>query len=127
MLPEWTKLKMEHIEKYFELVELSDPSRPKSSEVWQQAIKRFKSKPNEVAVVGDNIKGDIQAARKVGVKHLFWIDAESSWDVYKIGEKPKEMRVVKNIGELPQKIIREVVTNTIIDRVYKLFQGGSVM
>jgi FMN phosphatase YigB (HAD superfamily) len=103
----WTNFKMKKLglDKYFELTEIADPNQPKTPEIWSSAIKKLNINSKEAVVVGDNVRGDIQAARRVGVNQLFWVDRKAMWEVYREGKLPSGTKVIQELLEIFDKII----------------------
>jgi len=96
----WTNRKVEDrdLKRYFTHIEVVNEKRFKGSEDWLNAINILGVKPQEVLVIGDNLQGDINSARSIGVKNLVWI--ESIWSVYRQGIVPEGITKVKKIGDV---------------------------
>lgn len=103
---EWTdfKLRSLDLENYFEHVELFDINIHKNTEAWKSAIKAFNVQPQNALVIGDSVKGDIQAAHEAGVRNLVWVNRDGAWDVYKEGELPEGAVEIRGIHELLEKL-----------------------
>ena len=98
---QWTlfKLKSLSLENLFESVTIAHEDKFKDFRDWENAITTFHVSPQQAIVIGDNIKGDIEAARKAGVKSLVWLNVEQ-WSVYLQQEKPKETIIIDEISKL---------------------------
>ena len=107
---EWTDFKLEglDLDKFFEHVELFDTNIHKSVSAWENAIKAFKIEPSNALVVGDSVKGDIQAAYKVGVRNLVWVNRDEAWDHYKKGKLPNGTIEIGGIDGLLAKLCENV-------------------
>lgn len=105
----WTNFKVKKLglAKYFELVEIANPNKSKTSKVWSAAIKRLDIKAKEAVVVDDNVRGDIQAVREVGVSQLFWVDRKAMWKVYREGKLPSGTKVIREVEEILSQISSE--------------------
>jgi len=68
-------------------------------EAWVSGAKAARVSVEEVAAIGDNLKGDIESARKAGIKLLFWIKNKEAWSVYLSGTVPEGTLVIGEIGE----------------------------
>ncbi len=87
----WTAVKLDghNIRKYFDTVTLADPWGYKGPEDWKRAIDTLGVRPEDVLVIGDNLTGDILAARSAGVAHTVWLP--SPWDLYRNGGIPDDV------------------------------------
>lgn len=86
---EYTDLKIREsgIGDMFDHVEIADEWGNKNFRHWQNAISALGLQPQEVLVIGDNIRGDMRAAREAGVVHL--VHLPSPWEPYQSGDVPK--------------------------------------
>lgn len=100
--PGWTDFKLNStgLKRFFSRVATIDDSGFKTGKEWHNSIVGFGYRPQNVLVVGDNIKGDIQAASSIGVKHLVWLDTQATWSLYREGGVPDGTKVIKKIVEL---------------------------
>lgn len=100
----WTNFKVDNLalRTYFEDIIIIDENGHKTSTQWEKAISHFKEKPKNTLVVGDNVKGDMIAAREAGVKYLVWYSQGSQWKLYREGELPKGTIVIDEIKKLPK-------------------------
>lgn len=98
----WTeyKIKSVRIKKYFKHIQVVDTNRAKNSSDWLKALEKINGTVNDTWVIGDNIKGDIQSAYKVGFRNLIWINKKDGWDLYKTGELPKGVHTAKDLHEV---------------------------
>jgi phosphoglycolate phosphatase-like HAD superfamily hydrolase len=80
---EWTNFKLEALNMghFFDRIKMVPVREFKNKIHWEEAILGFGIDPHEVLVLGDNLAGDIEAAKQVGVKRLIWIP--SPWSVYR--------------------------------------------
>lgn len=101
----YQKLKIHGLLSYFDVVQIADARKYKSKSDWKRAIDALEVRPEEVLVIGDNIKGDIQAAREVGVKYT--VALPSSWSVYAEGEIPDGTIQAKNIADVIPKLLEQ--------------------
>lgn len=77
----YEKLNKTNIREYFSVVRVVDAKKKgKSPDDWLGAIEELGVLPEEVLVVGDNIIGDIQAAKDAGV--IITVALPSPWEVY---------------------------------------------
>lgn len=72
---------------------------------WAQAIEWFGYPPEKTMVIGDNLKGDIVAAREAGVVHLVWLEKADTWHIYKGGVVPEGTIAVSDVGQLVNTLI----------------------
>ena len=98
----WTHFKLDHlnIKAYFENLAIISENGHKTAEEWQKAINKFGLLPQNCLVVGDNVKGDILATHKIGVKHHAWIDMGKGWILYREGDLPESVVTVPGVHEL---------------------------
>lgn len=84
----WTMLKLKRsgFESVFDHIQVVDQYKNKAAEDWVKAIEALGVKPEDVLVIGDSVKGDIQAAYAAGVRHL--IALPSPWEKYREGDLP---------------------------------------
>lgn len=98
----WTDIKLaaHGLNEYFEYVKVVDfcENKYKGPEHWQEAIKEFEVEPESVMVIGDSLRGDVDAAHKAGVRTLVWIP--SKWHLLNKGDKPSGIYEVDEIGNL---------------------------
>ncbi|MBI5019621.1 HAD family hydrolase [Candidatus Gottesmanbacteria bacterium] len=101
----WTTMKLHKtgLSTYFDHVHIVPDDGHKSSEHWKKAIDALGVEPHEVLVIGDSIRGDIQAAAGVGVKNLVLVP--SQWAPYGIGELPPGVIVVSGIDKTVDALI----------------------
>ncbi len=98
---EWTKRKYGWLglERFlaWDNVFIIDENGHKTDESWREACRFFGSKPDNVAVVGDSPRSDINPARTIGVKHCFLLEDPKQWSVHQqaVGQ---EVRRVKNLA-----------------------------
>jgi len=98
---EWTAFKLEvtGLGVFFDHVVCISPAEFKTLEAWVSGAKAARVSVEEVAAIGDNLKGDIESARKAGIKLLFWIKNKEAWSVYLSGTVPEGTLVIGEIGE----------------------------
>ena len=103
----WTHFKLDSsgLRKYFEKIIIISEDGHKTGEEWRKAISEFGVEPWEVLVIGDNIRGDIQAFYEAGVRHLVWFDEGDGWSIYRQGELPPETIVIHTLADLPGALI----------------------
>lgn len=96
----WTNLKVRQLglRDYFSHIWTADEDGLKGKEDWKIIIFFFGVKPEEVLIIGDNIKGDILPAHELGVKHKIYIP--SPWSFYQEGTVPEGTITVDRIGKL---------------------------
>lgn len=98
----WTEIKLDGvgIREYFDRIKVIDVEEHKFKEMkhWREEIEEFGIDPSKVMAVGDNLRGDIEAAHMAGVGTLAWIP--SKWHVYTQGEVPPGTFVAPSIKEL---------------------------
>lgn len=99
---DWTHLKLSthNLRQYFDHIEIADMNRHKSKEDWLKAIKALDTHPEKVAIVGDNVSGDIKAGYDVGVRKLIWLQKTQGWSVYTSGTLPEGTITIRNIKEV---------------------------
>lgn len=97
---EWTaiKLKSRGLDTVFDHVEIVDEYGAKTAQSWRNAIDRLGVKPEEVLVIGDNITGDIQAARGAGVRYTVLLP--SPWKEYASGTAPADTMKAERIADV---------------------------
>lgn len=107
---EWTDFKLEGLDlgKFFDHVELFNTNIHKSVSAWENAIKAFKVEPSNALVVGDSVTGDIQAAHKVGVRNLVWVNRDEAWSHYKKGKLPNGTIEIRGMDEFLTKLCKSV-------------------
>ncbi len=105
---EWTNVKLDthDLRKYFDSVTIADAFGNKGPEHWQEAMKALDVRPEEVLVIGDNLKGDILAAQSLGVKYAVLLP--SPWAVYREGTVAQ--------GTLRAERIADVIRTILSDR-----------
>jgi len=105
---EWTykKLAWAKLDKFFnsENIYIVDENVHKGPQHWRQAAEKFSLHPEEVLMVGDNLKGDIIAAHKAGIRHRVWIKIPGHWSKYSEGEVPEGTHEIGGINELFDKL-----------------------
>lgn len=82
----WTRLKYKNwlkLDRFlgWDDVLVVDINKHKTDDSWLMACKCFGVKPNEVAVVGDSPRSDINPARRIGVESCFLVEDEIQWSV----------------------------------------------
>lgn len=100
---EWTMFKLDNLglSYFFDHVEIiSENQLHKSRHDWERAAAKINIPPNRLLSVGDNVKGDVQASAGAGFGEIAWIDKKSGWSLYRQGELPPGVIVVKNVSEL---------------------------
>lgn len=100
---EWTKLKLEttKLDRFFNDTNTFVVSHDefKNSRHWKEVIEKLGTPAHRIIAVGDNVKGDIQAAREAGVEKLVWLPGQ--WSVYNDGEIPQgTITVNSGIGQI---------------------------
>lgn len=95
----WTQMKLHKtgLSTFFDHVHIVPDDDHKNVEHWRQAIEALGVKPNEVLVIGDSIRGDIQAASEAGVQHLVLVP--SMWSPYGSGALPEGVINVAGIDK----------------------------
>jgi len=104
----WTNLKIRGLDlaRFFQHFWIADEDEFKGPQDWLIAINwLFGKKPENTLVVGDNVKGDIQAAHLVGVRHKVLIPG--CWNVYTSGEIPEGTIKVPSINQLISALIHQ--------------------
>lgn len=112
---EWTRKKFHwlSLSRFFDWddIYVIDENGHKTEESWRQAIKYFGYQPNEVAVVGDSPRSDINPAQKAGVKNLFLIEGGTSrWSIHNQEIDPRVM-VIGNLTDLISLVINSQKTS----------------
>lgn len=99
---EWTTRKIEGsgLSKYFNEIFYASVDKKKDKTDWTRAVELSGHPLSEIAVVGDNIKGDIVAAVEIGVKKVFWVNRQTSWSIYLEGQVPKEATTITDLKEI---------------------------
>ena len=102
---EWTDHKLQKLGFNFDTVLAIDVEvhKHKSAIHWQEAIDSSGVNPSKVMVVGDNINGDINAAKSVGVQTLVWIP--SKWSKFGEGTLPDDVIKIDKIGNMIETLI----------------------
>lgn len=69
----WTRLYQLGLEKYFDLViAFEDTGKKKPSQLpFRTAIRKLRMKPEEIMMVGDSIKRDVDGAKRLGMRTAF--------------------------------------------------------
>lgn len=95
---EWTYWKIQKLGwwNYFDSVTIADENKHKNIEDWRRAMTALGVDPEHCLVVGDSLKGDVQAGSKLGAKTV-WLP--SPWSMFREGEVPIE---TMEIGEIKQ-------------------------
>jgi HAD superfamily hydrolase (TIGR01549 family) len=75
----------------------------KDERIWKKATEGLKVRPEQAVAVGDNLHGDILAARRAGIKDTVWV--KPAWQIYAQGEKPDGLVVINGIGQLAAALI----------------------
>jgi len=75
----------------------------KDERIWKEATEGLNVRPEQAVVVGDNLHGDILAARKAGVRDTVWV--KPVWQIYAQGEKPDGLVTINGIGQLAAALI----------------------
>jgi len=106
---EWTLFKLSSLglDNFFDYVEIVDENQiHKDSKDWKNAAnkillpgKDISTPYSKLLAVGDNIRGDVQAAANAGLR-VAWINKKNGWHLYRQGELPKDTIVLNNIGQL---------------------------
>lgn len=107
---EWTLFKLASLglDNFFDHVEIVDEDKVhKGEEDWKRAGQQIFAHGEEILIprrnllaVGDNVKGDVQAAATAGFGEVAWINKKNGWSLYRQGDLPAGIVVVKNVGEL---------------------------
>lgn len=103
---DWAYFKLDghSLRPLFSYIEIADVNRPKEAQDWLNAVDKLGLKPQDVAIVGDNIKGDMQAGKSIGAGALYWLNDNSSWSFYQQGELPEEIVKIDNIYKLIEEL-----------------------
>jgi len=106
---QWTRLKYALLEMDrfipWKNVHVVNPYEFKTSSDWLDAISKHGFLPEQTMVVGDNVLGDIIAAREAGVEKTVYVEG-TTWKLYLEGEFPSGTIVVKGgIGYLLDTLI----------------------
>lgn len=101
----WTNLKVRQLglRKYFSHIWTADEDGLKNIEDWETIFFLMGVRPEEVLVIGDNVKGDILPAHAIGVIHKIYIP--SPWSFYQEGTVPEGTITVDRIGKLIETVI----------------------
>jgi len=103
---EWTRYKLEKtgLKDYFEEIFYADVNKAKGVDDWKNAIAQIKSRDinlgtntENIAIVGDNLKGDINPSHEVGIRYKFWINRGEGWGLYREGNVPEGTIRVKSL------------------------------
>ncbi len=100
---EWTAFKLASLglDSFFDHVEIVDENQiHKASTDWQAAAQQIQVAPANLFAIGDNVKGDVQAAYEAGIGTVGWVDKKHGWQLYRQGELPSGIVVVENIGQI---------------------------
>lgn len=101
---EWTRRKFRwlFLSRFLEWedIYIIDENSHKTEESWQRAIKYFGCRPEEIAIVGDSPRSDINPSQKLGVKNLFLVEGDiPRWSIH--NEKiDSEVHTIRNLAEL---------------------------
>lgn len=100
--PDWAKLKIEKtgLKEYFQYIKIVSSDKFKGSEDWAEAVVEMKMLPSMTVAVGDNVKGDAQAALDAGCSQAFLLIREIGWSVYKSGDIPKGTLKIMQLKDL---------------------------
>lgn len=98
----WTDRKIDglNLRQYFDSVEIWSNEKFKDAVAWQTVIEKIGLPKEQVLAVGDSINTDIRPAVEAGLVNVVWVDRGIGWDVYRNGELPKGVTVVKRLGEI---------------------------
>lgn len=104
----WTEVKLHKtgLSTFFDHVHIVPDDGHKNSDHWRQAIASLGVKPHEVLVIGDSIRGDIQAAAEAGVRHLVLVP--SMWAPYGSGTLPDGVIAVTGIDKTVDALIGSI-------------------
>jgi len=104
----WTQMKLHKtgLSTFFDHVQVVPDNDHKNGEHWRQAIEALGVKPEEVLVIGDSIRGDIQAAAEAGVRHLVLVP--SMWSPYGNGELPEGVITLTGIDKTVDALINSM-------------------
>lgn len=96
----WTMLKLKRtgLEGVFDHVEVVDQCRNKEAGDWVRAAEALGVSPDQVLVIGDSVKGDMEAAHRAGVVHL--VSLPSPWEKYREGDLPEGAIPAANISSV---------------------------
>lgn len=99
---DWTMFKLAYIDLgyFFDDVYIVDENKPhKDKEDWNKAAQQIQIPTQKLLAVGDNIKGDIQAANKAGFR-VVWVNKKNGFSLYRQGDLPYGTITINNVGEL---------------------------
>lgn len=82
-----------------------DEKKHKTAESWQEAFRFMGVKPEEVAVVGDSPRSDINPAIELGVKHCFLVEDPDQWSVHNQPVGPDVIRIMQ-LTEIPDHCVK---------------------
>ncbi len=100
---DWTLFKLSSLglDDFFDHVEVVNEDKPhKNSDDWLDSSKKVKIPVARLLGVGDNIKGDVQAAVEAGFGKVVWVDKKKGWTHYRQGKLPSGVYTVTAIAEL---------------------------
>ena len=104
---EWTWMKYNWLALYrfvdWDDVFLVDENSHKTTKSWQEAFRFMDVHPNEVAVVGDSPRSDINPALEAGVKHCFLVETDL-WSVHNQPVGPQVIKI-RQLTEIPDRVI----------------------
>lgn len=87
-----------------------DENGHKTEAEWKKATEYFGCQPNEVVVVGDSPRSDINPAQKLGVRHLFLVEGSiPRWSIHNQEIDPQVM-VIKDLTGLISQVISDQTT-----------------
>lgn len=104
----WTRIKLEKrkLRHFFERIKIVPENKFKEPDDWREAIELFGIAPEKVLVLGDNLGGDIRAARSVGVREIIYFPGR--WRVYSSGEVPEGvMTIPGGVKDLIRTLVAE--------------------
>jgi FMN phosphatase YigB (HAD superfamily) len=102
---EWTIFKLESLglDGVFETVKIADENKiHKDWTDWDGAAENANKPKSKILGVGDSIQGDVQAAVRAGFGKVAWVDKKNGWHMYRQGELPSGVLVVKKASKILQ-------------------------
>jgi FMN phosphatase YigB (HAD superfamily) len=105
----WKKYNWLDLKRYLDWddVFIVDENKHKTSESWQQAIRYFKLRAEECAVVGDSPRSDINPAWETGVRHCFLVEDPRQWSIHKQPVNPSVNRI-NNLTKIPDVVLGKI-------------------
>ncbi|MCJ7827723.1 HAD hydrolase-like protein [Patescibacteria group bacterium] len=105
---DWTMIKAKKLglSKIFTHIRTISEDGPKGPNQWAQEIAELGLQPQEVVIVGNSLRSDIQPGHQIGAGRLVWANDSANLSFYRQGELPEGTIVLDQIENLVPTLIR---------------------